>query len=72
MNDTEIRNAIVFTLRETAESVTKTGLSVRMPVCGPDDDPFVDKACKMIERGGDLDGHCLGSLLQYIADMMEN
>ena len=72
MNDTEIRDAIVFTLRETAESVTKTGLSVRMPGCGPDNDPFVDKACEMIEEGGTLDGICLGSLLQYIADMLEN
>ena len=72
MDDTELRSATVYTLRQTAEAVTKAGLSVRMPVCGPDDDPFVDKACETIERGGELDGHCLGSLLQYIADMMEN
>jgi len=72
MNDTEIRNAIVFTLRETAESVTNIDLSVRMPGCGPEDDPFVDKACEMIEEGGQLDAVCLASLLQYIADMLEN
>ena len=62
---------IVTTLRDVADAIEQVGPATVFPACGPDDDPFVDKACETIEHGGALDATALASLVRYIADMME-
>ena len=62
---------IVTALRGIADAIEQTGPATVFPACGPDDDPFVDKACETIERGGTLDATALASLVRYVADMME-
>ena len=71
MNDTKAINDVATHLRDVAQAVRKTGRATLFPACGPADDPFVDKACETIERGGQLDATSLAALLHYIADMME-
>jgi len=67
-------NEIVHQLRKMAGVIEAENIGVLMPAPDgtlADANPFVDKACEAIESGGRLDGLDLGSLIQYIADMLE-
>jgi len=67
-------NQIVHQLRKMAGVIEADDIGVLMPAPDgtlADANPFVDKAIEAIERGGRLDGLDLASLIQYIADMME-
>ncbi len=67
-------NQIVHQLRKIAGVIEAEDIGVLMPTPDgtlADANPFVDKAIEAIERGGRLDGLDLASLIQYIADMME-
>jgi len=61
---------IIAALQSIADAIEQTGPAMVFPGCSPDDDPFVDKACDVIEHGGMLDPIALASLVRYIADMI--
>lgn len=67
-------NEIVHQFREIAGVIEAEDIGVLMPAPDgtlADANPFVDKTCEAIERGGRLDGIDLASLIQYLADMLE-
>ena len=63
-----MRNEIVAELRRLSREIDDNGKEVLFV---KNDCPFVDRACEAIEHGGRLDATSLGSLVYYIADMME-
>ncbi len=70
------RNEIVAELRRLSREIEggNHGVLFPEPALGgefADECPFVDKACEAIEHGGRIDATSLGSLVYYIADMME-
>ncbi len=62
------RNEIVAELRRLSREIEDGKHGVLFV---ENDCPFVDRACEVIEHGGRIDATSLGSLVYYIADMME-
>ena len=69
--DVDARKTVVTMLRNVTETIQRTGQATVFPACEPDDAPFVDWACDVLERGGMLDAPTLASLVRYSADLME-
>ena len=62
------RNEIVDELRRLSREIQDGNHGVLFV---ENDCPFVDRACEAIEHGKHIDATSLGSLVYYIADMME-
>ena len=62
------RNEIVAELRRLSTEIQDGNHGVLFV---ENDCPFVDRACEAIEKGQRIDATSLGSLVYYIADMME-
>ena len=66
-------NEIVETLKQAAKDIRKYDIGAIFPdVDCPNELPFVDKAVEAIEHGGKIEAIHLASMVQYVAEMMED